>query len=73
MALVAKAEGHAKAHGVEEVYLLTTTAEGFFARLGYERVEREGAPESIRGTKEFSSICPSSAVLMRKLLRDDSP
>lgn len=70
-ALVAAAERHARHLRVREVYLLTTNAQEFFERLGYERVEREGAPESIRATTEFSSVCPSSAVLMRKRLPGD--
>jgi amino-acid N-acetyltransferase len=64
--LVAEAERYAWSQGVEEIYLLTTTAERFFAALGYRRAERESAPEAIRATKEFAALCPSDSVLMVK-------
>ena len=70
-ALVAAAEGYARSRGVEELYLLTTTADRFFERLGYERADREAAPESIRGTSEFSGLCPSSSVFMLRRLPAD--
>ncbi len=68
-ALVAQAESHARLHGVTRVYLLTTTAERFFERLGYAPAARESAPEEIRRTREFSALCPSSAAFMLKALR----
>lgn len=52
--------------GLDSVFLLTTTAEEFFADRGFERVEREQVPDSIRETAEFSDICPSSATCMKK-------
>jgi amino-acid N-acetyltransferase len=65
---VAEAERYARSKGVTDLYLLTTTAEGFFERLGYRRVVRENAPEAIRQTKEFSGLCSSSAAFMAKVL-----
>jgi amino-acid N-acetyltransferase len=50
--------------GLEAVYLLTTTAVGYFPRLGFIPVERETVPAEIRRSREFSSVCPSSAVVM---------
>ena len=67
-ALVEAAEGHAMREGVEVVYLLTTSAERFFERLGYARVSRESAPPEIQRTREFSEMCPAGAVLMMKYL-----
>jgi amino-acid N-acetyltransferase len=64
--LVAAAERDAVAHGVQRIYLLTTTAADFFERLGYRRLPREEAPAAIRATSEFRSLCPASAVLMGK-------
>ena len=57
--------GFAKLKGVSDIYLLTTTAEGFFRKNGFERVERNIVPEVIKHTTEFTSLCPSSAVCMR--------
>jgi amino-acid N-acetyltransferase len=67
-ALVARAEGFARSRGIKDVYLLTTTAERFFERLGYARVPREAAPAAIQLTKEFSTLCSSSSTLMVKRL-----
>ncbi len=67
-ALVRHAETYALTHGVRRIFLLTTTAEAFFARRGYGRIAREHAPESIRTTREFADICPASSALMVKTL-----
>jgi amino-acid N-acetyltransferase len=66
--LLKHAEEHARAGGVRSLYLLTTTAESFFARHGYRRTARDAAPAAIRNTREFAGICPaSSAFMMREL------
>ncbi|HWN06884.1 MAG TPA: arsenic resistance N-acetyltransferase ArsN2 [Steroidobacteraceae bacterium] len=67
-ALVELAESHARSHGVRNVYLLTTTAEDFFARRGYARIGREAAPDAIRSTREFADICPAGSAFMVKHL-----
>jgi amino-acid N-acetyltransferase len=67
-ALVEKAEAHARANGARSVYLLTTTAEAFFRSLGYAAADRANAPEEIRATREFASICPASSAFMVKQL-----
>ena len=67
-ALVEDALVRARDLGVTEVYLLTTTAERFFARAGYERVARESAPREIQETQEFSTLCPTTSTVMRKRL-----
>jgi amino-acid N-acetyltransferase len=64
--LVEHAEMHAASHGVKSLYLLTTTAELFFNRLNYERIDRDAAPASIRQTSEYSSLCPQSSAFMVK-------
>jgi len=66
--LVQHAEARARAHGVRTVYLLTTTAEGFFDRRGYAKVARELAPAAIKATREFAGICPASSAFMSKQL-----
>lgn len=68
-ALVAFAERTAAASGIETLFLLTTTAETFFARLGYAVAPRGEAPDEIRATDQFSGLCPSAAAFMRKRLR----
>ena len=66
--LVAALEADARDLGVVEIWLLTIDADGFFQSLGYRRRERDEAPEAIRGTAEFSALCPASAVLMSRSL-----
>jgi amino-acid N-acetyltransferase len=65
-ALVDSALAAARRRGFASVWLLTTTAEAFFAKRGFEAVPREEAPPEIRATVEFASACPASAVLMRR-------
>lgn len=58
----------ARADGAERVWLLTTTAEPFFASLGWTAVDRGQAPDAVRSSRQFSELCPSSAVLMCRRL-----
>lgn len=67
-ALVDHAEQYAASKSVRSIYLLTTTAEAFFKRLGYERIDRSRAPPSIKETHEFASLCPASSAFMVKTL-----
>jgi amino-acid N-acetyltransferase len=66
--LVDALEAHARSAGIRTLYLLTTTAEGFFARLGYAPADRAAVPDAIAATAEFRSICPASAACMAKAL-----
>ena len=59
----------AAAQGKDAVFLLTTTAERFFPRFGFEVIGREAVPPSVRESVEFQSACPASAIVMRKQLR----
>jgi len=58
----------AQARGVPAMYLLTTTAERFFPKLGFERIARADVPSGVQTSVEFTSACPSTAAVMRKLL-----
>ena len=66
--LVQFIESVAKEKGVQTMYLLTTTAVGFFAKRGYEVTQRTEVPAFIRQTSEFSAVCPSTAIIMKKVL-----
>lgn len=68
--LVEALERLALQSGIEQLYLLTIDADGYFARQGYEVIGRDAAPSAIRETREFSELCPDDAVVMRKVLRD---
>ena len=63
--LVEGALAKARVLRVSDVYLLTTTAEKYFPRFGFEIVPRESAPAAMMSSAEFSGACPASAVLMK--------
>jgi amino-acid N-acetyltransferase len=60
--------GLARAAGAPAVYLLTTTAEGFFPRFGFTRIARGEVPAGVQASVEFTTACPASAVVMRSVL-----
>jgi amino-acid N-acetyltransferase len=59
----------ATTRGAHAVFLLTTTAERFFPKFGFEQIDREQVPPSVRQSVEFQSACPASAIVMRKQLQ----
>jgi len=67
-ALHEAALGVARERGIAEVFLLTTTAEAFFAHAGYSRADRATAPAPIQSSPEFRALCPASAVCMSRRL-----
>jgi amino-acid N-acetyltransferase len=64
-ALARRALTVARENGLGAVYLLTTTAESFFPRFGFERISRDLVPGRVQESQEFHGACPSSAVAMR--------
>ena len=58
----------AKDMRVPAIYLLTTTAERYFPRFGFERIARTDVPSIVQTSIEFTSACPTSATVMRKPL-----
>ena len=58
----------ARAREIPALYLLTTTAERYFPKFGFERIERGDVPSGVQQSVEFTSACPASAVVMRKTL-----
>jgi amino-acid N-acetyltransferase len=66
--LVLAAEGLARDEGVEELYLLTETASDWFPRLGYEVVDREEARAAVGESVEFTMVCATTGVPMRRRL-----
>jgi amino-acid N-acetyltransferase len=65
-ALVYRIIESAKRRGVRELYLLTTTAEDFFGRMGFIKTKRGAAPTVIQNTTEFRELCEATSILMRK-------
>ena len=54
----------AKEKRMKRLFLLTTTAAPYFARRGFELVERSTAPEAMTKSAQFESLCPSTAACM---------
>jgi L-amino acid N-acyltransferase YncA len=54
----------AYAQDIKRVVLLTTTAERFFPRFGFVRVERDQVPDAVRASVEFRGACPASSAVM---------
>ena len=58
----------ASERGVRDLYLLTTTADGYFPRLGFVRVERDALPPALEASEQLRGVCPASAVAMHLAL-----
>lgn len=54
--------------GAREAWLLTTTAAGFFQKVGFRVVARDAAPAAILATREAASLCPASAVVLARTI-----
>ncbi len=67
-AIVSELERLAGEARIERLILLTQGAARFFAQRGYQVIERDVAPEDVKGSEEFRSLCPGSAVCMAKVL-----
>jgi amino-acid N-acetyltransferase len=72
-ALVRRLKQAAAVWGVERFWLLTTTAEAFFARRGFRVTPRAGAPAEIAATHEFKSLCPATAICMARTRAEARP
>ena len=66
--LTAVAIEEARRRRLPALYLLTTTAERFFPRFGFETIACDEVPASVQGSIEFRGACPASAVVMLKRL-----
>ena len=67
-AIVLELERLARDTKIERLILLTQTAASFFARHGYQVIERASVPSDLQGSEEFRSLCPDSATCMAKTL-----
>jgi amino-acid N-acetyltransferase len=57
---------HCASENLRELYLMTTSAEKYFEKFGFAKVERENAPEEIKQSRQFRDLCPSTAVVMHR-------
>ena len=57
---------YAAKQGINSLYLITTTAEKYFARKTFTVISRALIPLSISSSREFSTLCPATATVMLK-------
>ena len=62
----------AREDGIDDLYLLTTTAEKYFPRFGFQPTTRAAVPESVKASAEFRGACPDTAVVMSRRTRDQT-
>jgi len=63
-ALVTRVISDAESRGIHALYLLTTTADGYFPSFGFRTIARDDVPADVRETAEFLEACPASATVM---------
>jgi N-acetylglutamate synthase-like GNAT family acetyltransferase len=66
--LTAAALDLARQRGVQDLYLLTTTAGDFFPRFGFAPITRAQMDPALESSEELRGACPASAVAMRAQL-----
>ncbi len=64
--LVEQLLAHAEKAGIDELYLLTTTAEKYFPRFGFTLTTRSAVPDAVKASAEFRGACPETAVVMTR-------
>lgn len=62
--LVSRLLDQAAQQRLKKIVLLTTTAETFFRRFGFQKIPRSQSPKSVLASVEFQIACPKSATVM---------
>jgi len=57
---------YAESDGIEELFLLTTTAENYFPRFGFTRTTRSAVPPTVKASAEFRGAFPDTALVMTR-------
>ncbi len=65
--LVGRITEYAKVRGIDQLYLLTETAQGFFRDLGFELIERWDVPPAVGRSIEFTTLCPSADCMTKRI------
>ncbi len=60
----------ARQRELRSLYLLTTTAEEYFPRFGFEPIPRSAVDPLLNASAEMRGACPDSAICMRLSLGD---
>jgi N-acetylglutamate synthase-like GNAT family acetyltransferase len=59
----------ARARDLRALYLLTTDAQDYFTRFGFDQVTRADLPAALSASTQLRGSCPTSAQAMRLMLR----
>jgi amino-acid N-acetyltransferase len=70
--IVQDLERAARSGRIEQLFLLTQTAQRFFEHQGYRVIDRHSVPPDVQGSAEFRLLCPASATCMAKTLASSS-
>jgi amino-acid N-acetyltransferase len=70
--LIERALSVTRERGINDVFLLTTTAEHYFPRFGFACVSRDSVSKAVQESAEFKGACPASAIVMRKAVAVES-
>jgi amino-acid N-acetyltransferase len=54
----------ARSSEIQRVFLLTTTAAGYFEKLGFVSAARNQVPKELAASPEFARACPASAACL---------
>jgi len=54
--------------GLREFYLLTTTAEEYFKKRGFKRIDRDEVHPQLLSSRELQGACPDTAICMRMVM-----
>ncbi|MBE9584059.1 GNAT family N-acetyltransferase [Mucilaginibacter sp. JRF] len=54
--------------GIKQLWLFTETASGYFKRSGFDEARRADVPAALQLSKQYSSVCPQTAIVMFKTL-----
>ncbi|WP_249744656.1 arsenic resistance N-acetyltransferase ArsN2 [Burkholderia pyrrocinia] len=67
-AIVSRLLAACRSRSIEAVALRTTTAEDYFARQDFVRVQPGDVPRPLLSSGQFAGVCPASAIVMLKVL-----
>ena len=67
--LVQQILDRASNEGIEQLFLLTTTAEKYFPRFGFNSTTRSAVPAAVKASAEFQGACPDTAVVMTRRVK----
>jgi amino-acid N-acetyltransferase len=56
---------YAREKSKKDIYLLTTTAEEYFPKYGFEKIDRRFVPADVKNSSQYKDVCPDTAVVMK--------